>query len=140
MSGFDGFDRFDRFDRLDKLDSNEINLYDILEINSDSTDKEIKSAWKKLILKYHPDKNNNISSDKFIKIKYAYDILSNKDLKKQYDNELKFRTNSNYVFNIFNLNLNLNLKNNIINFMSVDETEKIIQLMLKKKGNYKWDI
>ena len=108
---------------------NEINLYELLEIDSNSSDKEIKKAWKKLALKYHPDKNNNnnISNEKFIKIKYAYDILSNNDLKKQYDKQLKFRIKSN------NIIFDLNFKNNIINFIDLTETEKIIKLMLKKK-------
>lgn len=63
--------------------NSQIDLYQILEINSNSSDEQIKKAWKKLALKYHPDKNNdkNYSNEKFIKIKYAYDILSDKNLK-----------------------------------------------------------
>lgn len=68
----------------------EIDLYKILEINYNANNKEIKRAYKKLILKYHPDKNNNIGSDKFIKIKYAYDILSNEQLKNNYDLKRKY--------------------------------------------------
>jgi DnaJ-class molecular chaperone len=103
-----------------------IDLYKILEINKNSSEKEIKKAWKKLALKYHPDKNNNITSDKFIKIKYAYDILSNKDSKEKYDNQLN-------INNIFDINILLNLKNYLINFFDSTEMDKIINLLLHKK-------
>ena len=112
----------------DSINSDEkINLYELLEIKPDSSNEEIKKAWKKLALKYHPDKNNNISSEKFIKIKYAYEILSNDDLKNKYDEQFKFKSNN--IFEMFNSNL----KNNIINFINLTETEKIIKLMIKKK-------
>lgn len=106
----------------------QVDLYEQLEINSNSSDEEIKRAWKKLALRYHPDKNNNISSEKFIKIKYAYDILSNKNLKKQYDDKLKFKISNG--INIFNF------KESLSNFFDSTETDKIIKLILKKKGVY----
>ena len=118
----------------------QIDLYEILEINSNSSDEQIKKAWKKLALKYHPDKNynNNLSNEKFIKIKYAYDILSNKNLKKQYDNELKHKIKINNGLNFFNnvINLNINIKNILSNFIDSTETDKIIKLILKKKEIY----
>ncbi len=111
----------------------EINLYELLEINQNSSKNEIKNAWKKLALKYHPDKNNSNnnsnSSEKFIKIKYAYEILSNENLKNQYDKELKLKLGANKILDIFNLNL----KNTFINFFNSTETEKIIKLMINKK-------
>lgn len=112
----------------------QIDLYEQLEINSNSSDQEIKRAWKKLALKYHPDKNNNISSEKFIKIKYAYDILSNKNLKKQYDDKLKYKIKFSNEINFFNLNLNL--KESLSNFIYSTDTEKIIKLILRKKEVY----
>jgi curved DNA-binding protein CbpA len=112
----------------------QIDLYQQLEINSNSSDEEIKRAWKKLALKYHPDKNNNISGEKFIKIKYAYDILSNKNLKKQYDDKLKFKIKIGDGINIFNFNFNL--KESLSNFFDSTETNKIIKLILKKKEVY----
>jgi curved DNA-binding protein CbpA len=97
-----------------------MNLYELLEISPNSSDNEIKKAWKKLALKYHPDKNNTMtSSEKFIKIKYAYDILSNSNLKKQYDDKLNHRINLTDVFD---------------NFINSTETKKIIKLMYEKKG------
>lgn len=69
----------------------QINLYKILNLNPNASDKQIKKAYLKLALKYHPDKNKNKSksSDEFIKIKNAYDILSNENSRAEYDNYLK---------------------------------------------------
>lgn len=64
-----------------------MNLYKILEIEENSSICEIKKAYKKLILKYHPDKSSNIdTTSKFIEIKYAYDILSDDTKRKEYNN------------------------------------------------------
>ena len=74
------------------MNNNEFNLYDILEIKSDSTKQEIKNSYKKLILKYHPDKNTafdqNFDYQKFIKIRYAYEILMDDEKRKDYDDKI----------------------------------------------------
>lgn len=65
----------------------EVNLYDILEINYTSSKEEIKNAYKKLALKFHPDKNIE-TKDKFIIIKNAYDVLIDDEKKANYDRHL----------------------------------------------------
>ena len=61
--------------------------YDILEVKEDSSKPEIKSAYRKLSLKYHPDRNggNSEFNSKFQKISEAYDTLSDDLKRKQYD-------------------------------------------------------
>ena len=61
--------------------------YKILEINFGANIKEIKSSYRRLAFKYHPDVSKEInSSAKFIEITEAYEILSNEESKNQYDN------------------------------------------------------
>ncbi len=66
-----------------------MNPYKILELpdSKNVSKEEIKKAYKSLILKYHPDKNQNIdTTDKFKEIQTAYEILYNDESKKIYDN------------------------------------------------------
>ncbi|KAK9297252.1 hypothetical protein QLX08_008981 [Tetragonisca angustula] len=60
--------------------------YEVLGIETNATYNEIKSAYYKLTLKYHPDKNKSESArEMFHEISEAYDILSKYDTRKQYD-------------------------------------------------------
>ena len=67
------------------------NYYEILEVKKDATLDDIKHSFRKLALRYHPDKNKNSaeSKEKFLKIVEAYEILYNKDLKRSYDQSLE---------------------------------------------------
>ena len=75
---------------IEDIIKDDVNLYEVLNINIDATDIEIKKQYKKLVLKYHPDKNQD-DTDVFLTfelITLAYNVLSNKELKKLY-NELR---------------------------------------------------
>ena len=62
--------------------------YDVLGINKSASPEDIKSAYRKLAIKYHPDKNpgNKSAEDKFKEASEAYGILSDKGKKENYDN------------------------------------------------------
>lgn len=60
--------------------------YEILNVSKTATQKEIKQAYRKLILQYHPDKKQG-SSYEFQVLQEAYRILGNPDLRKLYDQQ-----------------------------------------------------
>ncbi len=61
--------------------------YNILGMNKNSSDGEIKRAYRKLAMKYHPDRNPNRkeAEERFKEINEAYAVLSDKEKRKQYD-------------------------------------------------------
>jgi molecular chaperone DnaJ len=63
-------------------------FYDVLGVDKSSSPEQIKSAYRKLAIKHHPDKNpgDKVSEDKFKEASEAYKILSDQEKKQNYDN------------------------------------------------------
>ena len=61
--------------------------YEVLGISKNANDKEIKQAYRKLAIKYHPDRNpdNSDAEEKFKEAAEAYEVLSNPEKKSRYD-------------------------------------------------------
>ena len=66
-----------------------MNYYAILGVSQYTKYREIKAAYRRLALKYHPDRNNSPVSENSIKIiNAAFEVLSDKDKRRQYDEKL----------------------------------------------------
>jgi len=62
------------------------NCYDVLGVNSGNTGAEMKKAYRKLSMMYHPDRNSDpTASDMFMDITTAYETLSNDEKRDAYD-------------------------------------------------------
>jgi len=61
--------------------------YEILGVSEEASEKEIKASYRKLALKYHPDKNegNAEAESKFKEISEAYGVLGDKEKRQDYD-------------------------------------------------------
>jgi curved DNA-binding protein len=88
----------------------EMDYYDTLGVSKTSTPDEIKKAYRKLALKYHPDKNkgDKEAEDRFKQISEAYAVLSDPEKKQQYDTygstDFHRRYSQEDIFRNFDLN------------------------------------
>jgi len=77
-------------------------FYELLGIDKNSTEEEIKLAYRKLAKKYHPDLNKTDpqAKEKFIEIKKAYDTLIDPTKRKIYD-QIKYNPQSSAWSDLF---------------------------------------
>lgn len=94
------------------------NHYETLGISNEADENEIKKAYRKLSLMYHPDRNpSEEAKTKILEVNNAYETLSDAEKKKQYNHELQFGSGQpfmhmdsmnefNDINNIFNMMFN----------------------------------
>ena len=86
------------------------NYYNILNVDKNSTIDEIKKQYKKLAVKYHPDKGGD--PEEFKKISEAYSVLSDESKRYEYDNTNNLASfinlNNENPINIFDIFINNN--------------------------------
>lgn len=70
-----------------------LNYYEILEVSQYASQTEIKAAFKKMAVRYHPDKNpdDKVAEDKFKLVNEAYQVLGNEYKKSVYDQRLFYK-------------------------------------------------
>ena len=76
-------------------------LYAVLGVSKDASQDEIKSAYRKLAMKYHPDRNpgNKEAEEKFKNISAAYDVLGDETKRRSYDSYGAFGSQSQQSYN-----------------------------------------
>ena len=66
----------------------ELDHYTVLSVKPNATEDEIKKAYRKLALKFHPDKNKEDgAADKFRRVKLSYEVLNDAASRRKYDAE-----------------------------------------------------
>ena len=83
-----------------------MDYYRILEIKEDADFSDIKKKYRKLAIKYHPDKNpgDDEAVKKFREITEAYEVLGDEKKRKEYDNKRKFKNGQENNKNLKNKN------------------------------------
>ncbi|SJZ97645.1 DnaJ domain-containing protein [Selenihalanaerobacter shriftii] len=123
------------------------NYYKILGVNQNVDFSQIKKAYRKLALKYHPDKHQNDKKmeEKFKEIVGAYEVLSSEDSRRKYDVKLARRfnrarnknkkKNSQSVHNKFNQGDFRNVEKNFESFFGFNpKTKKKVKKKKEKKN------
>ncbi|WGH25042.1 MAG: DnaJ domain-containing protein [Candidatus Shikimatogenerans bostrichidophilus] len=117
--------------------------YEILGVSKDSTQEDIKKAYRKLAIKYHPDKNINnkkVAEEKFKEAAEAYSVLGDKNKREEYD---KFGSSNNYYNSSYSAssaeyeNINMNIDDIFTNFGDLFN-DNFTDFGFRKKKNYKF--
>lgn len=104
------------------------NFYQVLNISENATLEDVKKAYRKLALQFHPDKNKDKGAQsKFIEINIAYETLKDSNLRTEYDNFLKSEKEN--LENEFEINNNKKNEEKAKEYasMSYEQFENIIE-------------
>lgn len=98
------------------------NYYYFLSVKENASEEDIKKAYRKLSLKYHPDKNPNdeFFAHRFMEIQEAYETLGDKEKRRIYDDNLSHQQRT------FRPNLPPVIKSFAVNKVNVQKGEEII--------------
>uniref|UniRef100_A0A6C0KG85 J domain-containing protein n=1 Tax=viral metagenome TaxID=1070528 RepID=A0A6C0KG85_9ZZZZ len=95
-----------------------MNYYKLLELDEKATTSDIKKAFRRLSMKYHPDKPNG-NEERFKEINQAYSILSDETQRIKYDREnIKYFDNISFDNNLINNLFNKINNNNNLDFFT----------------------
>jgi len=134
----------------DIVDFNKLkyNLYDILNVSNDVSYDIIKKTFKKVIKKFHPDKNNELEEEIYLHIIIANKVLCDENMREKYDYYLKnkestyielknkFNENKNIEYNTSDFKTEMNRLNNIHGYSNYNENENIINKFNNIKNNF----
>lgn len=112
------------------------NLYELLGVSTDASTKKIKKAYRKLILKVHPDKNNYEDEEIFNHLTLANQILTNDKLREGYDNWLKSFGEDSILHEDLKKNYN-DTKNSILSYIPSKEEANSTFYQKEEKLNKK---
>jgi molecular chaperone DnaJ len=105
------------------MDKN-INYYGVLGITNIEDSDKIKLAYRNLSKIYHPDISKEENAENIFKdICKAYSVLSNKELKEEYDLKSKFGKNYNEYFELFDIKVDISYDDEKIRFETFKKNE-----------------
>ena len=111
------------------------NLYEIMNLSKECTPKEVKKKYRKLVSKFHPDKNNSVEEDIFNHIVVAYQILSNPVEKNLYDNYISSKSKQTHHQKKTSYDSSEYYSNDSYEYSKKKYEEKVKQLEQKHKLN-----
>jgi DnaJ family protein B protein 6 len=83
------------------MSNTKVNYYEVLGVTEQASDEEIRKAYRKLAVKWHPDKNkenHQEAEEKFKGISEAYSVLSDIEKKREYDSFRKYGGSQDFTF------------------------------------------